>query len=258
MLTTSENDLIKACNILFGSDIASGRDFLYYIQHSGIKTAYRKRARLTHPDTANCEESRLDLTEQFIETNRAYEQLLDFVSNRDRTVPRHDIGSPAFRREARHGGRNRNSHGHAHAARQTTAPHSGRFHEGPVPRRKLLFGQYLYYTREVSWESLIHALIWQRRQRPRLGDLALQSGLLSDVQLKFLLNSRLLGERIGEAAIRHRYIDRLQLQWLLSRQRFLQLPFGEYFVRKELMTRAKLFRSLHEFMRHNLGFQTHP
>ena len=48
--TLDHKELFKACNILFGSEIDTNMDFLYYIQTNGIKSAYRKKAFQTHPD----------------------------------------------------------------------------------------------------------------------------------------------------------------------------------------------------------------
>ncbi len=246
MLMASESDLLKACSVLFGSGTDLGRDFLYYLQPSGIKTAYRRRALLTHPDTAAHREGQSDsLTEQFIEASNAYEQLLGFVLNRDRVrlVPGTEKPAP---RPAQHR--------RQHAGRVHTPPrreHASGIYCGSVPKRSLLFGQYLFYTGEVQWEALIRAIIWQRRQRPRIGDIALRQGLLDERQVKDVLDARKLGEHTGEAAMRLRYLSRAQLHYLILHQRRQQLPFGEFFVRENLISRPRLFRVLSEFNAHN-------
>lgn len=45
-----EQDLYKACQIIFEPDPAFLRDFLKYIQVTGVKSAFPKRAMEGHPD----------------------------------------------------------------------------------------------------------------------------------------------------------------------------------------------------------------
>lgn len=249
----TEGDLLKACAVLFGSELDLNRDFLYYIQPSGVKSAYRCRARQTHPDMHRADPLRTDLNERFIEANNAYEQLLDFVMNRDRRVlPKEN--EPGFRHHAWQA-RARTQHT---CKRPNAADTSVGFYKGSLPRRRLLFGQYLFYSGAVSWEALIKAVIWQRRQRPRIGDIALKNGLLNERQIKSLLNARRLGEQTGEAALRLKFLSRAQLHYMLSIQQRMQLPFGEYFVREKHLTRVKLFKMLAEFEVHNRPYQAAP
>ena len=45
-----EQQLFRSCEILFGSQVSISREFLEYLQPSGLQGAYRKRALETHPD----------------------------------------------------------------------------------------------------------------------------------------------------------------------------------------------------------------
>jgi hypothetical protein len=45
-----ESSLFNACRILFGAEIELSRDFLFYLQPSGVKAAYRQQAKESHPD----------------------------------------------------------------------------------------------------------------------------------------------------------------------------------------------------------------
>ena len=46
----AEEELYRSCRIIFGRDLKVSPDFLQYLQLSGIKKAYRKKALEFHPD----------------------------------------------------------------------------------------------------------------------------------------------------------------------------------------------------------------
>jgi hypothetical protein len=46
----STEKLSSACRILFGPDVVINRDFLWYLQMGGAKSAYWSRAKESHPD----------------------------------------------------------------------------------------------------------------------------------------------------------------------------------------------------------------
>ena len=48
----SRQDLFKACESLFGTDIDVSVEFLRYLKPAGVRAAYRKKAMETHPDRA--------------------------------------------------------------------------------------------------------------------------------------------------------------------------------------------------------------
>lgn len=243
MHSYSEMKLLRACQVLFGPQVQVTREFLYYIQPSGIKSAYRKRALKTHPDRA----AHLDklantkTVESFIETNRAYRQLLEFIHRRDN-------GSRVFVTAA---GRARPKARPMRARREEPPQQRGNFYSGPIPSRKLPLGQFLFYSGEIPWEALIKAIVWQRNQRPRLGDIAKQWGWLAEQDVLYALRKRTLGEPIGETLVRHGLLSRAQLDTIIRRQRQMQRPFGEYFVINRHITRSRLTRLLREFKRHN-------
>ncbi len=60
----------------------------------------------------------------------------------------------------------------------------------------------LFYSGLVSWKTYIKALIWQRRQRPLIGQIALHWGLLTLPDIRDILAARRLGEKFGESAVR--------------------------------------------------------
>jgi hypothetical protein len=81
---TTSAELFQACETIFGPEVKVSIDFLEYLQPTGIKTAFRKRAFETHPDRAKALGSfAIDLNEQFINVRKAYERLLSFVETKN-------------------------------------------------------------------------------------------------------------------------------------------------------------------------------
>jgi hypothetical protein len=249
-------DLYRACSILFGPGVDVSVDFLFYIQPSGIKSAYRRRALATHPDRAagsGVDALRLS-TDQFIETHWAYERLLKFVTKRDRmgaTAPAHPARQAREARAARPRPAAPRPHTATGGARSTARP-KGHYYKTRIPARRMQFGEYLYYAGHVPWETLIKAIVWQRAQRPRLGDLALKRGWLEPWHLKAVGQRRKLGEQVGEVFVRLGYLSRARMRSLVYLQRSMQRPIGEYFTAGGYLSPAGLAHALKDFHRHNI------
>lgn len=218
----STAELNDACSILFGPNIKFSLDFLKQLQPSGLKAAYHKKALETHPDRAHSmggDSSQLN--ELFIRANMAYEKLCSVIKYKG-----HLFQNP----ETVSAGRPKTAYAQrpAYQAYQSRTDH---FFNGKLPRRKLLIGQFLYYSGLISWNSYINAIIWQRRQRPSLGQLAQEWGMLSTKDIYKILMGRCQREKFGESAIRQGYLTPYQLMALLGKQRRLQPVFGEYFIK---------------------------
>lgn len=251
-----QREIYRACSILFGPDVDINPDFLTYLQPSGVKSAYRRQAMETHPDRQDQRDKQLweKSAERFMNANWAYRQLLDYMQKREFLNIGTFKSSPPSARSAastvspnvpprrdRGNGSGRNGRGPGEI-----------YYRGKIPEFQLLFGQYLFYGGHVSWESLVRAIIWQRKQRPRIGELARQWGWLTEEQLLHAWRNREYGEHIGEAAIRMKYLEEIQLRTLLYRQRKMQRPFGRFFVEENLLTEIGLEQILDSFREHNL------
>ncbi|MBF0456630.1 MAG: DnaJ domain-containing protein [Nitrospirae bacterium] len=80
----NELELYDACRVLFGKEVRIDRQFLEYIQPSGVKSAYRKMALATHPDRfavlgANIQAD----TSNFRTVAEAYEKLSKYLKLRE-------------------------------------------------------------------------------------------------------------------------------------------------------------------------------
>ena len=133
------------------------------------------------------------------------------------------------------------------------------YYEGSIPKRKLLLGQFLYYSGRISWKTLINAISWQKRQRPLIGQIALSWGMLSSFDIKRILAYRAMEgnyqEKFCTYAWSKGYINLFERLALLGKQRSLQRPIGEYFTEEEGIFPAREIDVLLEKMcKHNRSF----
>jgi hypothetical protein len=213
----------KACGVLFGPQVNPSLEFFKYLQPSGLKAAYRKKALETHPDRAGAiGEDAAKMTGLFLEATYAYHSLLPIITSNGTIRCGKQVDSDKRR-------------GYATAQRSRRETASDHFYAGTIPRRNLLIGQFLYYTGVISWQTLIDAVVWQRKQRPMIGQIALRWKKLSERHIQMILMTRQLGEKFGECAAREGYLTRFEVMALLGRQRRLQSPIGEYFLKRNLL-----------------------
>jgi hypothetical protein len=242
-------DLFRACESLFGTDIDVSVEFLRYLQPAGVKAAFRKKALETHPDRAAtlCDEV-LSLESRFKEINLAYQLLSEFIScpekyqlDEDGSISERKIWTPRPRSAARKYYAGNKSHNETK-------------YNGRVPQSKLRLGQFLYYSGHISLTTLIKAIVWQRLQRPAIGSIATTWDWLDHESILEILQQRDYGEKFGECALRHGYISKYQLMLLLDRQKILQPQIGRYFVEQRIISSFKLNKMIDDMKQHNRKF----
>jgi len=277
---TGEMELLNACQVLFGSELQVSRSFLEYIQLSGIKSAYRKKAMETHPDMSTGRNG----ADLFMAVQQAYENLVNYIEARKHgfTFQSRPVRAPqrpsrpayqpcrssAQRPKARPYTHQRST-STAHKQHQSGKPRNSttyktngatrstnKFYQGSIPNRKLLFGHYLYYTGITNWQTIIKALVWQRTDRPRLGELGCRFGWLSSQDILRILKNRNLSDPFGKSALHMGLLTREQLRLLLFQQKRLQKKFGQYFINNNLLTREQLAQLVNQFRAHNLSVGT--
>lgn len=218
---STASQLFDACGVLFGPEVNVSIEFLKYLQPSGIKDAYRCQAFKSHPDRAAAlgldEES---LNDRFKTLTQAYECLIAAIKGDGRVLmkqsnPRASERRPEYWKPPKPPASNP---GNDHFYSQ----------KGVVPKRKLLIGQYLYYSGYISWNTLIDIIVRQRRDRPQIGQLAVNWGLIDSDQLLYILTNRKFSEKFGDYAVRNDYFTQRNLLALLYKQKKLQRPIGHY------------------------------
>lgn len=243
-------------------------DFLEYLQPKGIKTAYRKRAFETHPDRAKVLGIFAgDLNSEFIDVRQAYERLLLFVEAKslgtesdfpfDAFSTGQASSCQSWKRSSHQntrqhtGGQKKNSFKQraAHKKRKNPPDH---FYTGSLPKGNLMLGQFLYYSGLISWRTLIDAIVWQQRQRPQIGQIAIAWGLLSCQDVIRIITARALNEKFCECALRIGYISHFQQIALVGKQRQLQRPLGEYFIESGILSAIDIMSIANKQLLHNL------
>lgn len=261
----SEQELFRSCEILFGTDLDISREFLDYLQAGGIKSAYRKRALETHPDRLIGFGLPLDRqgVERFHAVREAYENLLCFLQ--DKETGRRKCAATVRQHPAppRHSAKNSDRQHFFHAKkikpitlpgelhRTTVSPNTERFYQGPLPRRHLLFGHFLYYSGLTNWRTIARVLTWQRTERPRLGELGRRFGMCGQEDVNTILRTKRSFGHFGETARMLGILTEHQVRVLMFHQQRLQKKFGTILLEKKLIGQPELQELLNRFERHN-------
>ncbi len=248
MTEISETEVVRACRTLFGDHVDISRDFLYYVQPSGVKSAYRKKAKETHPDLFAGDPVHIQQkqTELFRGILQAYDVLNLFFKQRESAAWR-----PGVVRT--HSYRAKKQAAPKAASPERPAPGQGDeiYYNGPVPRRRLRIGQYLYYRGKITFGSLIKAVIWQRRQRPSFGDIAVQWGMLDSEGVKRTFNLCGRPRLFGEKAVELGLLTVFQVNTILLYQQSQQDRMGTYFVQHNILSQNELERLVLDLKQHN-------
>jgi len=272
----AEEELYRSCRIIFGPDLKVSSEFLQYLQLSGIKKAYRQKALEMHPDRGACQSLTLQqsMAHKFIDVHEAYKKLVAYLEARDNG--RNLKNSPASlsrHKDAVKAGKQRNSRADnckssfqgkakSHYSpkgqdRQGKPPlyepplDPKSLYKGPMPNCPLLFGRYLYYSGIISLHTIGQALIWQRSQRPRFGEIGRRLGLLSEQDTFRILQNRRERQLFGELALSLGLLTREQLHRILLQQKRLHKRIGQYFVAENYWDVVKLEEYVAAHNRHN-------
>jgi hypothetical protein len=249
----TESEVFSALKLLFANNGTIERAMLESIEHSMIKKAYRRKALETHPDrfSSHGEQFQAACSQRFIEVTLAYETLNNYLDQRQK-------GLGALRDEARlHTGFRERSDFHRTCSRPSYSSAGvkentfTRPFKRELPARPLRIGEFLYHSGVVSWKSLINALVWQRKLRPRLGEIAQRWRWINETDVELHLRDRHIGERLGELLLRHDLISPFQLDVLLWHQRKMQKPLGHFFIVQGALTAAEVRRHLVQLQHHN-------
>ncbi|MDA8100950.1 MAG: J domain-containing protein [Nitrospiraceae bacterium] len=246
MIALPDANIQDACKALFGPDTCVSPSFLLSLKPNTIKTAFRKKAKETHPDlfTAHDPAVQKRQAEMFRVVNDAYEIMRRYCERRDRMrvhPVRRTHDTPRKQRTA-------------DATRTFRVDEEGWLYRGIVPERRLEIGRYLYYRGRIPYHTLLRALAWQMKQRPTLGAIAKSWGWLSDDQVRTILGLRSYTSRFGQRALQLGFLSSYQARLLLSYQRTLQKKLGQYFVEHGHFTQTEMDDLVADLTRHNARF----
>lgn len=244
MRYSRHNPILQACRTLFGQQPVINLEFLATLQPRRARSAYRVQVKAHHPDRFDNapQHVRQYQTERFREIYQAYGLLKSFLESRQTSDNPPAPARPAKTAKA--------------AGQQTSGPrHHNRtadYERHPhIPDIPLEFGMFAYYSGKILYPQLVQALRWQRRQRPNLGDIAIQWGWLTNDQVRDILRHRDHSQRFGKRAVEMNFLRTSQVEALLAHQQSLQQQLGQIFVDRGLMSRSEVSRLAQKLEQHN-------
>lgn len=245
MLAYPDTNILDACKTLFGTNTCVSPDFLLRLKHSDIKSAFRKRAKETHPDlfTAKDPEIQRKHTDKFRVVNDAYDIIRKYCETRDRDHARVNKAPRARKTRA------------TAATPSFHVDNRGWRFRGIVPERRLEIGLYLYYRGCIPYRFLIKALAWQMRQRPAVGAIAKQWGWLNDNTIRAILAYNGRPHRLfTERAQKLGFLTSYQARLVLAYQRTVQKKLGRYFVEHGHLSHEEMEALAADLRKHNARF----
>jgi len=253
---TPEANILNACRTLFGTDAAVSPEFLLALKPNVLKTAFRKKAKETHPDLFTAHDPRVQKrqAELFRVVNEAYDIMRSYCEKRDRAGLRihgRVRTSPPRPKQAAQTQERRRK---ASATKSFRVVEEGWLYSGVMPERRHEIGRYLYYRGRIPYHVLLKALTWQQRQRPAIGIIAKRWGWLTDNKISTILGHRGAPHLFGQRALQLGLLSSYQARILLAYQRTLQKKLGQYFVQRGYLSAEEMEQMVHDLNAHNARF----
>ncbi|HON79211.1 MAG TPA: DnaJ domain-containing protein [Spirochaetota bacterium] len=240
-------EILDACNVLFPANPRISGEFIYCLEQSKLREAYRKRVFEVHPDRAEILGlPEKELTERFKEINTAYNKLNEYILANIQSPGRRNNFSEKTRSSTAQYYRNFNK---TWSNRRKEPP--GKRYNLHIPETELMLGQFLFYNHIISLQTLFDAVAWQRKQRPSFGQIAMEWGILTHADIQNILKKRSFREKFGEYALRNEYITQFQYMAILGKQRQMQKPLGQYFIEKAILSPEDLEKYVRLQKKHN-------
>jgi hypothetical protein len=270
-------EVLRAGRVLFGPAFAAdGRGW-----REALRATYRRRAMETHPDRARAlGRPERELAREFEAVSDAYRILSGMrvgspprsasrapsrtAARPSRPAPRPPGAEPVRPAPARA----RAADPVPPRAGVAAAPSVGapRVRVGlrpeDLPRRRLRFAEYLYYSGRVRWTELVEAIAWQRAQRPPIGRIAVDLGFLHPDDVGVILERRRLAAAnaipFGEWAVRIGYLTQFEVLAAVGQQLRNQRPIGQFFVDRGFLDADEIEAIRRRVLRHNTRFGSGP
>lgn len=261
-LHKTEQDLFVACRVLFGQELQYSREFLGRLKKPLIKKAFREKAFATHPDLA-AHKNHGVINRQVTLFRRVYESyknLLGFLATREKELsfpPEKTTtgsGSENFARKTKAGGESADfpyAQGRNKNGKKTNL---GSLYNGSLPDRELRIGHFLYYAGITNWMTIGQALIWQKRSRPRVGEIARDLNWLTDDEIKEIFWAQKTGQPYCQAALAMGHLNESQIEDIIRRQSEMQRLFGEFFIERGLLSPEELDKIIIMNQKHNARY----
>jgi len=256
VLATPDANVMNACRTLFGTEAAVSPEFLLSLKPNVIKTAFRKKAKETHPDLFMAHDPRVQKrqAELFRVVNEAYDIMRKYCELRDNAGVRGHGRARSHASRPVYAAPTQTRRRAGSATKSFRVTEAGWLYQGVVPEHRHEIGRYLYYRGCIPYHVLLKALSWQMRQRPALGIIAKRWGWLNDRHISAILEFRGMPRLFGQRALHLGLLSSYQARILLAYQRTLQKKLGQYFVQRGYLSRVEMEQLVADLNRHNVRF----
>lgn len=119
----------------------------------------------------------------------------------------------------------------------------------PRKDKRFMLGRFLLKSGRITLRQLVDAVLWQRSQRPRVGEIAVEWGIMSRAEVFFVLREKNVEEMFCDVAVRLGFLTPFQRLAILARQRRLQAPIGRYFIEQGILQEVDVEEAARESQR---------
>ena len=194
---------------------------------------------LYHPDRARINGKNEELiSEQFKRLNNAYSYISPFLKSK------RYISIPYIKPYSKY------QHTKHKYSRASYSSHKKRV----LPKLKLRLCRFLYHKGIINYKTIINALVWQLKNRPKVGEIALLNKFITFEKILDTIKNRKIGEKFCEAAVRLDHLNTHHVSHIFKIQNSYNAPIGKYFLEKRILTRNQLHSILLELKKHNLKY----
>lgn len=266
-------DVKKALKDIFDiENMTISTETLKIIQPEMIKDAFRKKAKLYHPDRANIiGMSETLLNEKFKIINNSYQFLLSLTKENLQLnkIIEESVQNP-FGKVYNNNFNTFNSRPKKKAEPKAEKPKEKRqeynfnynkyksntfYYSGIFPKRKLRLSEFLFYSKKIDWHTMIRSIVWQFQVRPRFGEIGVDYNYLDTDEVMYILKNVRLNERFGEACIRLGYLDNFKSNVILGKQKNYNNPIGKFYTSNNILSEASLLLMLETLKEHNAKYR---
>ncbi|WP_022851579.1 hypothetical protein [Limisalsivibrio acetivorans] len=241
----TNKELITSLRQIFNDDTRFTGEFVRSLDKDTLKKVFRSRVREVHPDLyRGGDSSELRRRhEEFIRLKSSFETVSAFISMNEKRKLAENAKRASTEQVRRDYYQSQQRRKHA------------QYYRGALPKRRLRLGEYLYYSGIVSYRDLSGAVVWQRSERDRIGDIAKMWGWFNESDIVPLIMNKRPGELIGTILTKNDVISGFNLRVLLTAQRKAQPLIGRYFLDNDVLDVRTLASAITRVRYHNLYYK---
>jgi len=257
----TNSEILTSLQCIYGPGIFKNTRAIKTLDFADLKKTFRKRALQVHPDRFIGLGSHVvnKKKDEFIKLKDAYEQVSEFLNGR---IILEDDLETRKRRWWSNKKKEKKESVHAEEKINFRYWEPGNLKADPtfdeikskLPKKELLFGELLYHSGIISWDELIAAIVWQRQNIKRLGEIARTWGWFDEDDISHLLPFKRNEELFGEFLLRFSVISEINLKILLCYQNMHKPKIGEYFRNNRIISGSKMDKYLSYLKIHNNAY----